>query len=73
MSAANGAGSSFTIGDDDVESSDNDPPDGPNVKFLSQGAISGDDRTLEWEEIDRSLEDHEGHVSLLASAVGVLK
>jgi hypothetical protein len=74
MSAANGAGSSFTIGDDDVESSDNDRPDGPNVKFLSsRGAFSGDDRTLEWEEIDRSLEDHEGHVSLLASVVGVLK
>jgi hypothetical protein len=73
MSAANGERSSFTVSDDDIESSDNNPSSGPNVSFLSSRGAFSRDGTLEWEEIDRSLEDHEGHVSLLASVVGVLK
>jgi hypothetical protein len=63
MSAADGERRSFTVSDDDVESSDNDPSYGPNVNLLSSQVAFSRDRTLEWEEIDRSLEDHEGYVS----------
>ena len=61
---ANGAGSNFTISDDDIESLGNSDPDEPNEEFLSsRGGFSRDERTLQRKDVESS-EGRGFHVSL---------
>jgi hypothetical protein len=71
MSTNNAVGRNFITSGDDVESCDSDVPAGPNEEFLTSRAfISEDNRTLEWEEHGRSMEEaREYHVNLYTSTL----